>query len=347
MCFIFQVLRQGHGTLIVYRRPKGAICASEYLPCEYCLGFFHQKQLWIHGKSCDFRTDTVDSCESKNYIRNGRIMLAPFLQREETETDNLNQVIIKMKETTQNPGLKDICMEDELVREFGLSLLDKLGTAEEQRRKDEDNVRTKMRCVARLLKKLNEKKLAPQQLSNYITAKEFNVVVSAVKDLYRESDSPQLAITLGHYLKQICLLKASLAIQQEDDRKKREANNFLELFAAHWTSKVTSVANRTQRLRALNSKNEIPSTEDLVKLKNYVQEQIEIGKKNKAPTYEEYLKMIQLVIVRIAIFNKRRISEVDELAVTDYDSRIRGNEVENNSEIVQSLEFSERTLLRR
>lgn len=333
--------------MIVYRRPKEETSASKYLPCEFCLGFYHEKQLWLHAKSCELRTDTLDS--PKNYIRNGRIMLQPFLHKcDRDEPDSrLNELIMNMKETKKNPGLKDICLCDKLIREFGFSLLEKLGTTDEQRKSDCDNIRTKLRSIARLLKKLNENKFVPQDLSCYIRPSEFHNVVAAVKELYRESDSPQLGITLGHYIKQISLLKASMALEEEDDRKKKEANEFQEMYAAHWNSRVASVANRSQRLRALNSSNSMPSTEDLLCLKNYVEQEIKVHMKVMKPRYEQYLKFAQLLIVRIAIFNKRRISEVDELTVTDFEKRISGRDLGSNTEIINSLEYSEKALLKR
>ncbi|KAJ8311543.1 hypothetical protein KUTeg_010898 [Tegillarca granosa] len=338
-----EVLRNREGTLIVYRRPKTYTCASEFIPCEYCYRFFHEYHLWEHAKGCYFRKNEVDS--SKNYVRNGRMMLMPFMIHKERETNKLNDLIKKMNETRENPGLKKICFKDGLIRLFGMCLLQRLGTTKERRQKDKDSTSTKMRCVARLLKKLNDKNIVNKPLSNYINAREFDKVVTAVIDLCQES-TPLLAKSLGIYLKQISLLKASLAIHEENDREKLEANDFLEMHAAHWFSRVILVANRTGRLRAINSNDEIPLTEDLVKLQNYVQNQIEKHMKIKTPTYEQYMMMTQLLIVRIAVFNKRIVSEVDELTVADYQKRIRGSEIDN-SEIVQSMEFSERALLKR
>ncbi|KAJ8315158.1 hypothetical protein KUTeg_007308 [Tegillarca granosa] len=340
-----QVLKNGKGTLVVYRRPSeiSKVCASEYLPCEYCLGFFHEKQLWIHAKSCYFREVAVDT--PANYVRNGRIMMAPYMIREESEIGELDLVIAKMKETVQNPGLKQVCAEDELIREFGLSQLDKLGTKEEQRRKDQDNIRTKMRSIARLLSKLNEKKLRDVPLSNYICGKEFMNVVATVKLLSRESNSPNLATNLGHYLKQIALLKGSLGLQKDDATKYEEAKVFQELYTTHWNSKVSAVANRTKRLRCINKKEELPSTEDLVKLKEYLMKEIHTGIKKINPTYEEYVRMTQIIMARIVLFNKRRISEVDELKVNEFDKRIKGDDVGNNAEIISTLGLPMRYLI--
>ncbi|KAL5020637.1 hypothetical protein ScPMuIL_002283 [Solemya velum] len=215
-----EVLQKGEGALVVCRRPHSSTCASEYIPCEFCKGFFHEKQLWIHAKSCYFADNGYDN--EKNFVRNGRCMLAPFLRRADNDENNLNSVIEKMKETEKYPGLKETCFHDELIREFGMWLLDKLGNDDEQRRKDLDNVRTKMRSLARLLSKLNEPKLFAQPLCNFLCAKEFNAVVTAVKSCSKEADSPQLALTLGHYIKQVALLKASVALQKDDPTKKKQ-----------------------------------------------------------------------------------------------------------------------------
>jgi len=274
-------------------------------------------------------------------------MMSPFLAREDGDYEQLDEVISKMKETAKNPGLKKICYEDELIREFGIHLLDRLGTKDEQRRKDQDNVRTKMRCVARLLMKLNEQKMFQQPLNFFVSAQEFMNVTKAVKEVSRESCSPQLAVCLGGYIQQISLLKGSLGRRQEDKRKQEETKAFQEEFAAHWNSKVTAVANRTKRLKNLNKRQEIPATDDLVKLKDYLVSQINQKTKDPRPTYAEYVGITQVVIARVALFNMRRIAEVDELKVSDYENRISGNEVGTNREILQSLDVTEKALLQR
>ena len=186
---IFQVLQIGQGTLIVCRRPHEKVSAAEYLPCEYCSGFFHQKQVWLHSKTCYFAKGKAD--REKNFVRYARCMMAPFLRKADSDDEQrLNSVIDKMRETEKYPGLKDTCSHDELIREFGMWLLDKLGNEDEQRRRDQDNIRTKMRSLARLLAKLNEQKLFPQPLSYYICANEFGSIVTAVKSCYREANSP-------------------------------------------------------------------------------------------------------------------------------------------------------------
>lgn len=340
----FQVLQKGRGTMIVARRPQGEAKASSYLPCEFCKGFFQKQQLYLHVKSCMFRTEEVTE---RNFVRNARCLLSPFMPRVHEDVAYLNSVIQKMRETKKHPGLQQICFEDELIREFGCWLSGKLGSKNEQRRKDEDNVRTKMRALARLLMKLNEGKTFRENLSFYISPRQFKVVVQAVKELYKEANSPQLGLTLGHYIKQVSLLKGSVALQLEDRKMKNEANDFMELYRALWISNVASVADRSKRLNALNRRCNLPCTEDLVRLKEDLEKKISDLIKNTDPTYAEYVSMTQVLIARIVLFNKRRISEVDELTVSDFNSRLSGQELDANTEIINSLGIAEQSLLRR
>ena len=119
-----------------------------------------------------------------------------------------------MKETTQNPGVGKTCSTDRIIREFALGYLERLGLQDERRKKDLDNIRTKVRSLGRLLNKMNKDCVAlnSKSLSHFLKPGQFRLVVAYVKALSQEADSPQLAITLGHYVKQACLLKMSLGV---------------------------------------------------------------------------------------------------------------------------------------
>jgi hypothetical protein len=44
----------GEGELAVVRRPTENRQAHEFLPCEFCLGFYLHESLWLHIKTCQF-----------------------------------------------------------------------------------------------------------------------------------------------------------------------------------------------------------------------------------------------------------------------------------------------------
>ena len=249
-------------------------------------------------------------------------MLSPLLTREQEETNQELQTLWdKMKETAKNPGVPAVCQSDTIVTEFALSQLDRIGTAEEQRKKDMDNVRTKIRTIGRLLKKINQRESNWKSMSDILTGQQFDSVVKATKELALESDSPQLALVLSRYVKQCCLLKMSVGIKTGDEKMQKEAKDFDYLYQAHWNNSVSCVALRRQRLRKINKKPNTPSTADVVTLSTWLQKQIE--KRLQRETFEqnEWREFAEIVLARILVFNRRRISEVEEMKWDDFNRR--------------------------
>ncbi|GFN83295.1 Zinc finger protein 271 [Plakobranchus ocellatus] len=334
-----QVLMSGRGELVVSRRPtsKEETDASHFLPCTNCLGWFHSRNLQLHAKTCP-----AGMLHDKNHLRNARTLITPFLASQESE---LNKLFSLMKETKKYPGLKRISEDDFLICEFAKGLLKKLGTKEEQRLKDMDNIRTKIRHIARLLKAMKERETEIKDLESAITPKFFFLVVETVKHLSVECDSPKFATTLGHYLKQLSILKKSLALIAGDEDKHKQASDFDTLFDAHWNSHVSSVANRGLKLRTLNKDIKIPPTSDLVALKDFLEDEIKQYLSKFPLSGEEWTRMAMMLLVRITLFNKSQISEVAELKVKDYTNRIRSSSVDED--ILKQLEFTEKVLVRR
>ena len=339
------MLQEGHGELVVLRRPHESSDHHQpwkFLPCEFCLGFVYRWYLSKHAQQCP--ANNTNGSGAVNYVRNAKAMIAPLFCREGNADREVNSLIDQMKETGRNSGVKALCMNDMLIHEFAQSLLDKLGTEAEQRRKNKDNIRTKLRTVGRLLKHLNTGKLQHEELSNFINGRRFMTVVEAVKECSLQAESPSIALTLGHYLKQIFLLKLSLGIRTENATMKAEATDFKQLFEAHWTAKVSSVANHRMKLRAINKPVITPATSDLITLKSFLEQEVQAATQNVNPSYEEWRVTAQMVMVRVVLFNKRRISEVEELRLLDFHSRSESSE---NQEIVDSLDATEQALVKR
>lgn len=134
-------MQTGAGELSVSRRQEGAL-PEKYVPCVDCRAWVFEKNLSIHSKTCPYgkKTDT-------NLLRNSRMLLVPFIRFASDDSD-IDDVINKMKETKKYPGLQDIAKKDKLIREFCRGLIHKLGIDEEQRRRDKDNIRSKIRALS-------------------------------------------------------------------------------------------------------------------------------------------------------------------------------------------------------
>ena len=71
-------------------------------------------------------------------------------------------------------------------------------------------------------------------ISDFIKGTAFKKVVSATKYLALACDSPQLALTLGHYVKQIAFLKVRCGIITGSSECQQEGKDFQYLYEAHW-----------------------------------------------------------------------------------------------------------------
>ena len=337
------MIQNGDGTLVVARRPGEQEEGSKrpmYLPCEFCLGFYREDVLWKHVTNhCWHKPETT---VSSNAVRNSKLLIAPYVRRNSDETP-LDDFFNRMKETKENPGVPDLCKNDELIREFAQSLLERIGDESDQRRKDADNMRTKVRTVGRLLKKLQELTGQTKAMSFFLTGTYFQAVVDAVKDMSIQSNSPSLAIVLGHYIKQLNLLKRTTSYAKEDEISRKESKAFGAAYEAHWNNKVSHVANRRATMRTLNKPDNLPPTADLMMLKNFLMKSIVKAEKNLTPTHEEWKKTAEKVLVRLALYNRRRIGEVEELTLDDYARKAS----QENPEVLAALDPSEKALASR
>ena len=64
---------------------------------------------------------------------------------------------------------------------------------------------------------------------------------------------------------------------------KAEATDFKPLFEAHWTAKVSSVANFRMKLRAINKPVITPATSDLITLKSFLEQEVQEPDRTSIP----------------------------------------------------------------
>ncbi|XP_052268545.1 uncharacterized protein LOC127869927 [Dreissena polymorpha] len=78
-----QVIERGEGELVVARRPnskqKEKYSSADYLPCEYCLGFYNKDTLWLHVNNCCLKPKNKQP-STKNFRRDAKAMLFPFMK---------------------------------------------------------------------------------------------------------------------------------------------------------------------------------------------------------------------------------------------------------------------------
>ena len=152
----------------------------------------------------------------------------------------------------------------------------------------------------------------------------------------------QMALTLGHYIKQIAVLNIGEAIRESNSIKKNATEDFLLLFNGSWNSTVAASTVRMQRLAQLAKKHDLPTTADLIKLTNFVKQEI-AGE--VASSSAKYSRLQKLVATALILFNKQRPAEVIHLKMADY--RLGIENTDDQDEIVQTLSPEEKAVASR
>ena len=97
-------------------------------------------------------------------------------------------------------------------------------------------------------------------------------------------------------------------------------------------------------MRTLNKSLELPKTSDMVKLKEYFDSEIETSLSMPKMSAQKWTQTAQALMVRILLFNKRRVSEVEEMKVTDI---VQAQNCLDNQEVVKQMDITERALANR
>ena len=212
------VLETGKGELILKRRPScDKKCnPSDFLPCQYCLGFLKRQELWKHIKSCAYKPDDDDDAPKYQKVQaKARMFLHPAATSSSDNSSILNRLFSTMK--TDKVSL--IAKNDWLIKEVGLFLVEKHGE------KQQHLTSQKMRELARLLTELRAADFSPNaQLKDFIKPAKFDVVINAVKSLskfhFQEGvqrvATPSLSLKVGHSLKKCVSILRGQAFRRKD-----------------------------------------------------------------------------------------------------------------------------------
>ncbi|XP_068694511.1 uncharacterized protein [Montipora foliosa] len=340
------VLETGKGELIVFRRPtSGKECSpSDFLPCNYCLGFIRRQELWKHVKLCKFKPEGDEFPKHRKVQEKARLQLFPAIYSD--------SILCQLFATMKSDQISLIARNDWLIKEIGVLLIEKHGE------KQNNFVSQKMRELARLLLQLRKTSVnADANLSDFIKPQEFDVVVSAVKALSKfqfddgvhQVATPSLALKIGHSLKKCVNVLRGHALRRKDDSLLEDVDNFEKLIEAEWSHRVSHHSLRALGTQKFNRVELLPLAEDLEKLRKSVlsimQSTAQVLQEGQ-PQLESWSKLAQATLARLVMFNKRRGGEASRMLLKSYLNRPDWNQV-NNPEIMSTLSEFEKELSKR
>ncbi|XP_006814230.1 uncharacterized protein LOC102801744 [Saccoglossus kowalevskii] len=336
-----EILKDGYGYIIPYRRPSFTVPVSQYLPCPECLGWFIRAELYKHNKICPVKL--FENATPKLIHRRIQQVAGMLLPHSDNVTEGMaDRVLSRM---TQDE-VTVIARNDYLIIEFGSREYMKVGTESAKIQ----YVKQKMRELAKLLIELRKiSKKNASSLKEYIHPSKFEIVIQATQQLadYNLDDrvlgKPSLALKLGHSLKKCTTICMAEAIKNEDSINELAAKKFLKLCEIQWAQSMSSHALNTMNKKKRNMPKFLPLVEDVVKVNMYLKKTATDAYKDlqEDTTTSTWKNLSEITLAQLILFNRRRSGEMERMLLEDF-REVRGV----NQEAGSSLTSWEQNLCR-
>lgn len=318
------VLAAGKGELIVARRSQVKRDVTDYMPCCHCFEFFVSDELWRHAKKCPFNPSHNDVDQHRGCLTSSRILLDEAIVAKD---GNLSKEFVRhVLSRMYRDEVASTVKADNLILHFGSVLFRKLGPCRSL------DITQRLRQLGRLLNEVRKQCNECVSLTQVLHGKYFDPLLTATEKLCsvtidehrRHSfENPSIGLKVGYSLLKCAHLKKGLALRQSDTSMATEADTFIALHKAEWNDTISNRALTSLQLRKMNKAVELPSTEDLVKFKDFLNDAINscVSQLSVAYDYSVWRYLSELVLCSLIVFNMRRGGETSMLLLDAYINR--------------------------
>ncbi|XP_064180423.1 uncharacterized protein LOC135249061 [Anguilla rostrata] len=312
------VLKKGDGELVTCKKPGFSAAASDYQPCQYCLGFFLKKDLWRHQGICKFKPETEVKTRKRVQAISSKLLPLP-----KENVGSCRVVLCKMHPDDVSMQVK----KDPLICKFGDMLFAKHGHNETQHQ----YIAMKMRELARFVLALQKMDGNIEYLRDVIMPSRFDLAVEgarrvagydAVADTYKASS---VFLKIGYSLRKAVDIAVGESIINDDVTAEGRGKKFIQLLESKWNACISSHTPGSVPRGKLSRCDVVPLTEDVMKLQTFLWESEENAKRelegNPGPT--AWRKLSEVLLLEIAVFNGIREGEVAKMLLETYVKRTK------------------------
>lgn len=325
---------------------------DDYAICTHCNAFFKRHCLSRHTKKC-FASQSKNKKESNSRPLSESII---YLACRKKYGNILNKLSVTKKIFSKMHGdiITKTAINDILIAHLGEDLLKK---------------NTTKRCLYHIANKLRECGrflLEIRKLGEYtdilstLKPMHFDNVIEATKNISRfQIDSKafgaaSLALHFGTTLKKLTDLATKMILRNkipnftgDFETTLVELKRFRKLIDTQWTTELGSLALKNLNEKAAMKPQLLPLTEDIIKLKNFVEEKskkaYELLKTTK--TIEHYKTLVETTLILTILHNRKRVGDIQYLQQDSYREQIRhDSNITRQSELTLSLSENEKIL---
>lgn len=311
-----------------------------YLFCSIVSGYYARKTLRRHVKRCDFNTNR--NLKVRHQSASHTLMADHFGPNDPLRTGGV-------LDTLQADEISLVAKRDKIICEVARKYV--------KSHKEKHLVQVARRYMRRLARLLIEIRTIEKNnhlsLASILHPSKFKVIVQATRQIsdYNASTksfkSPSLALQMGTLLKKCLNAAYSIEIQKDINSPTLNVLNIMkQLIDDEWATEVSTEAGQNLNLNRFNKPTLIPVTEDLQKMKIYLDNLISHSMiQLKANNSDEvaFRQLIEGTYCNVLLFNKRRVGELQRILVETYVKHLDGK---SSGEFENLLSPSEKILVK-
>ncbi len=328
-----EVLKSGTGTLLPARRTAEIKAPEDYLPCEFCSGWFQRNLLWKHQNNCELVVQKKRHC---NVQARGSLLLP--ISQEMSENFRCNVLGIMRQD-----DIARVVRSDNIIIQFGEKLYKKHG----HKKHLHGYISQKMRELARFLIAARQLDLEVSCLQDCLIPAKFPLCPEASKmaagfnEETHTFKTPSLGLKLGHSLKTCAKILRNRAIVNGEKSAEIAATQFIGLCTDDWKDEISTHALRTLRLAKLNKSPLLPLASDIRTLHEYldenIQSHVESFRRGKL-LLNDWSELAQLILAKVTLFNRRRGGEAERMDKDEYnEAKTAGIKSLDDSDVKECL----------
>lgn len=144
--------------------------------------------------------------------------------------------------------------------------------------------------------------------------------VAGYDDELKVYKTPSVASNLGTLIKHIGHLLVTESIKNENEKKKKLVEDFLQLLVVDIGTSVNKTVFETQSAQKRHKKITLPSLEDIKRLHKYLKtnRQTAYLALKESFSYDTWLSLAEFTLTSVHTFNRRRAGEIERILIEDF-----------------------------
>lgn len=318
-----------NGEMITCRRPNAKFgnIGTRFKICPYCKGTYTKASLRLH-----VRYNCPSKPVSDDKTKGVRVITALSTCFEARHLESASPALQKVYKKFRDDELTRRLKFDWLITVYGNKL-----AATYTKLKSPDMIKQRLRLIARFLNEL--KRLVPEitDLAALYHPKHFDRAVEAIQAIGRfdpdenEYGAPATASACVTAIKQIGLMLKTEYIKRDDQESQRLTQNFLTVFNNEIHNVINKTVNENQSASRRRKIIKLPSLDDLKLLNRFMESESNECYNDLSVSfdYPKWVYLSKLTMVSILIYNRKRVGDMENIIVEDFECREGTNEWSN------------------